>query len=584
MYGKENLSEHMQQKQKQVQPCYILTILSAMLIRLLIRNFALIEKCVLDVQSNFSVVTGETGAGKSMFIDALAFSLGNSITAAYIRPGAENLQVEAIFAPKESATLNKWLNENDIELDDGELIIKRSLAAGGKTRSFVNDARITQGKLKELGEFLADIHGQHDQQILLKPSNHTALLDHFGDYANTLQNVKNNYKAWKEATQKLIELENSIANREQEETLLKAYVEELETLDYQQDEESGLAEERRQLMAAEETLEAVQIALSALDDEDGGAAARLGQAARALEDAGRKAGGQVAEVAERLNALYHEASELGRDVGYLADAQLDPTRLQAVDDRLTALQDCARKHQVSVPELGKKQADLRQKLENMEALEGNIEDLKRQVAEKEAVLRQEAKMLSKARQKNADALSKSVEMALADLKMPETKFVPVLIPLDENEMTAQGCERVEFRVKTNAAQTEPKPLVDVASGGEVSRLMLALKAVFYSKLPEMTLVFDEVDTGIGGAVADAVGRALAKLGQRHQVIAITHQPQVAAKGLAHIHISKAQEAQKTTTSVTNLQEDARRDEIARMLAGAEVTDAARQAAESLLRS
>ena len=347
-----------------------------MLTRLFIKNFALIEQCALDFDTGFSVMTGETGAGKSMLTGALSLCLGRKANPDQIRPGQENASIEATFEFDENHPAAAILAEYDIELEEGELIIRRQLVKEGKSKAFANGMRITQAQLNELGEQLVDIHGQHDQQLLLKSTHHADLLDRFGD-ESLRQKVKETYKVWQEKNAALEQANSRLEGREREEELLAAFVEEFERLGYEIGEETALNEERQRLMSGEKVITALQEAQNALESEMG-AITQLGIAEKAMSEAGEKAGGEVAEVAQRLWQIYTESADLSRELNHLTvSCEPNPARLQEVDDRLAALKDCARKHHVELSELPQKTKEIQQQFEGLTTLGDDIEKLKK---------------------------------------------------------------------------------------------------------------------------------------------------------------------------------------------------------------
>jgi DNA repair protein RecN (Recombination protein N) len=552
-----------------------------MLERLFIRDFGLIAKTELTLTGGFTVFTGETGAGKSMLIDALSLALGARAGNGFIRTGAEQATIEATFALPPSHPVCKQLAAMAIELEDGTLTLRRVVGADGKTRCFANGVKITQSDMKDLGDSLTDIHGQHDHQMLLRPTAHPDLLDRFGGLRDQRKAVKAAYAAWRAAVAELEGLKTRAAERDREAALLAAYIAELEALDPQTGEETTLAEERQRLMAGEQLVTAFDGVRQALSG-DVDVVSQLGRAERALGQVAAKGGADIEKLADRLSEVSTLVADVVADIEHAASTcEPDPQRLEQVEERLYALRDCARKHATTPDLLPQTLATLTQQADQLAHVEENMTRLEAAVAAARAEVTTACAALTKGREKAAKTLKGEVEAVLARLKMPDARFEARLIPLAEDDYTATGAERVEFYVATNPG-TPFAPLVKAASGGEVSRLMLALKVVFYQSMPAMTLVFDEIDTGVGGAVAEAVGLCMADIAKHHQVFAITHQPQVAARGAGHIRIAKAVTAGSTATSVAPLAGDDRLDEIARMLSGAEVTKAAREAAASLL--
>lgn len=554
-----------------------------MLTRLFIRNIALIKETEVTFDAGLTVVTGETGAGKSMFMDALGLCLGERADQLLIRQGAEEAQVEATFDLASGANhLQALLEEHEIMPEEGELVLRRVISRAGKSRAFANGVRLTLQQLQAVGERLADIHGQQEQQLLLKPSRHGELLDQFGGLGEPRQAVAQAWQKWRRLRTKLDEAQARVLSQEREEALLGAFLEELEEMNYNAGEEEHLAAERLRLMSSEQTIDALRQAHQSLSG-DQLFLKRMSQAQRALEEVAEKAGQDVTHLAERLGQLVLEINEATRDMEGLATTlQPDPDLLAQVDNRLAALRDLARKHRVEVKDLPDVYEKLQSDLEDLSLLQDSLEDLEKRERQAWETYEKQAKILSKGRQSAAPALMKALEQSLAGLKMEKTRFHVLLEELSSDQWAVHGMERVSFQVAVNPG-SPPQPLEKVASGGEVSRLMLALKSVFFAKMPALTLVFDEIDTGIGGAVADAAGDALATLATVHQVVAITHQPQVAAKGKNHLKIEKLTDGKTTRTVVTRLDQTKRQEELARMLSGKQVTEEARKAADSLLK-
>ncbi|MFZ2619611.1 MAG: DNA repair protein RecN [Alphaproteobacteria bacterium] len=546
-----------------------------MLERLLIKNIGLIESAELQLGAGFTVLTGETGAGKSMLMDALDAVLGARIDTGFKRAGAEDAMVEATFM----ADAREFLAEHGLTADD-DVTLRRMVGADGKSKLFINSQRVTAAQVQELGAVLAEIHGQNDRQVLMNPRHHAELLDRFGGCMVEREHVATMWKSWRAATAELAELQEKIANKAREVQLLRAYVEELDSLTYQAGEEAELAETRTQLMASEHVIAALTQANAAL--EDGGCVSTLAQASRALNSVAGKAGASMAALAARVESCYVEVEDMAREVAAMADhTQPDPARLQQVDERLNTIRDLCRKHRVGAEELPALLQKFTQELTVLDDAEGALAKLAAAEKAAQTAYMAAGKLLGEKRRTASPQLDKAIMLALKELLMPHTRFSTEFTDLTAENATAQGLETVRFMVAVNPG-SPLLPLEKSASGGEVSRLMLALKTVFFAKLPPMTLVFDEIDTGIGGAVAEAAGRAMRTLAQTHQVLAITHHPQVAAQGQQHVKIEKKTDGKTTRTNVRSLTQPERTEELARMLSGAEVTATTRAAAEEML--
>ncbi len=552
-----------------------------MLTHLHIRNVGLIEECQVDFLSGFTIITGETGAGKSMLIDALSLGLGARADSSLVRHGAQNALVEVRFSFETGHPVSKALDEIGLELDDGELVLRRMLSAE-KSRAFVNGMQVTQTQLKDIAERLVDIHGQYDHQLILRPVKHADMLDKFGRLNKERGLVKNTYNQWLDAYSALRQAQDLLKSRVEEETLLNAYIEELTAFNLEEGEEERLIEERKLLMSSEKITESMNAALNALSS-DVNITGSLGFAETALASVS-DVSEAIGELYERLANVSHEVTELISDIERAgSNIEADPTRLIEVDDRLFALKDCARKHQTTISQLPETLESFIEKRERLETLQADMSGLELQEQEARQLFEGACKTLTVSRQKATIDLSKDVESSLKELEMPNTKFEATLFDRDKVDWDVLGAEKVEFMVATNAG-SPMAPLVKIASGGEVSRLMLALKQVFYKKMPETTLIFDEIDTGVGGSVAEAMGLAMKDLSATHQVFSITHLAQVAAKGHRHVKISKTTQNDKTVTNLIELNDEARLEEVSRMLSGRDITKEAQSAAAKLLAS
>lgn len=550
-----------------------------MLTRLHIRHFGLIAEAEVTAANGFTVFTGETGAGKSMLIDALSLALGARGGAGFVRQGTDSASIEAEFTLPAKHALWPQLAEMGIENEDDTLTLRRQLLADGKTRCFMNGAKVTQAQLKDIGEQLVDIHGQQDQQILLRPVEHAGLLDRFGGHTTIADEVRTLASQWLNLQSQIEALQNRAAAREREIDLLTAFVAELDKLNPQPDEETALAEERQQLMQNQRLVSLMGDVVGSFGD--GEMVLRLNSGHRRLSSAGDALGEEGTKLSERLADVITQLADVEADLqAFQRNTLPDNNRLEEVDGRLHALRAAARKHGVPVIELPAKAEAMRAELAQLQNMEESLAAFERDSKAVQATYVEAASRLSAARTSSATRLAEKIEGMLARLHMPQARFEARLIEGDGTP-NLHGAEHVEFYVRTNPGSPYA-PLVKAASGGEVSRLMLALEVVFFAMLPPQTLVFDEADTGVGGAVAEAMGQCLAELGKHHQVFAITHLPQVAACARAHLKISKMSDDTQTTTEVVALDGSAREDEIARMLAGAKITDAARAAARSLL--
>ena len=554
-----------------------------MLQSLSIRDVVLIERLDLAFGSGLSVLTGETGAGKSILLDSLGLALGARADAGLVRAGAAQAVVAASFAPDPGHPVFALLAEQGVAAE-GEVVLRRVVARDGKSRAFVNDEPAGVALLRRIAATLVEVQGQHDQVGLADPSTHAALLDAFGVPQALRERVGTSHRAWRAAETALAEARAAIEAAAREEDWLRHAVDELTALAPEEGEEEALAAERQRMQQGERYAEAIAAALSELTPRDrrsGSPGQSLRAAARVLQ----RLPGAAAEIAPALAAI-ERAEEAVAEAEMLlqrlaSDAEADPRRLEQTEERLFALRAAARKHSVAVVELPGLLASLKDRLAALDAGTDRVEALARAAAEARAAYAEAAQVLSAARRSAAGKLDKAVAKELAPLRLDKAVFTTEVAPLPETAWGAAGADAVQFLVATNPGQPAG-PLAKIASGGELSRLMLALKVVLARGSPVPTLVFDEVDSGIGGATAAAVGERLARVAERLQVLVVTHSPQVAARGAAHFQVRKATARGSTATRVDRLEDTARREEIARMLAGETVTDAARAAADSLL--
>ncbi len=554
-----------------------------MLSRVFIRNIVLIKECEVNLAEGLTVITGETGAGKSMFMDALGLAIGHKAEAGFIRHDATEAMVEATFSvPQEAQTLRTLLTDEGIELEDDELILRRLLSKEGKSRAFANGMRLTQAQCQSIGERLVDIHGQHAHQMLLKASRHAEMLDRFGNLHEERAQVRQAYHTWQHWLKELEKLRQNDRDRAYQKDLLTSYISELEDVHYNTGEEEHLTSEWRRLQNGEQVQQALA-AMTELFESEIAPDAQLSRAARQLDDL-RLEDEAFTTFKQRLESLVLELRELAADAPLLSERYApDPAMLAQVDNRLNILRELARKHKVEISALSHVMADYRTELANLDNQAEQEDEYADNVTQARNQFEQAVTKLSQRRQLVADALQKSLQGALKPLKLETVQFEVALENLDVSAWGAAGGERVQFLISLNPGQPL-QPLDKVVSGGEASRLMLALKQIFFAKMPEMTLVFDEVDTGIGGVVAEAVGQSLKKLASKHQVLAITHLPQVAAQGNAHFKIDKMTDGQNTRTTIAQLDESQRSAEVARMLSGRTVTEAAKEAARRLIQS
>ncbi len=552
-----------------------------MLLGLTIRDVVLIDRLSLAFRPGLCVLTGETGAGKSILLDALGLALGRRAEAALVRAGAKEAAVSAEFVVGRNHPAQAILREAGREEAGETIVLRRLLAADGRSRAFVNDEPSSVGLLRELGDSLVEIQGQFEQRGLLEPANHRLILDAFADHSVGPAGLARAWRDWAEALRSEAEAARFLAASRDEEELLGHHLAEIDALMPEEGEEDSLAVRRTLLQNAERLAETLAEAIGELGG-DAGAQAALARASRRLERARERAQGffdsslaalerAAVETAEALAALEAAAREL----------ELDPRELETVEERLFALRALARKHQVLVGDLPALQKRIASRLAAIDEGAENVEHLVHATAEARARFVAAAEAVSRARATAADRLDAAVAAELPPLRLDKARFRTVLTPLGEAEWSEHGCERVHFEIATMPGAPFG-PLARIASGGELSRFMLALKLVLADSSSVPTLIFDEVDSGIGGAVAAAVGERLQRLGTSLQVLVVTHSPQVAARGAHHLRVAKRLSERQTVTRVEELDPDTRQEEIARMLSGRIVTPEARAAAASLI--
>lgn len=549
-----------------------------MLQRLAIRDFVIVDRLELDFAAGFGALTGETGAGKSILVDALSLALGERADAGVVRAGADKADISAEFAVAPDSDLARWLAANDFDTD--ACILRRVVDSGGKSRAWLNGTAATLGQLRAAAEMLADIHGQHAHHSLLRADAQRALLDAHAGATQLAREVASHFAAWKKAREahRLAAADVAAAQREKE--ILEWQVQELAALAFEPQAWRETEAEQRRLAHAASLLEASEAALAALDEGEAPALSALQHASGRLGeltavDANLADAAQLFESA--LIQLEEAALALRR---YRERLDLDPGRLAELDARIDAVTQMARKHRVAPEELSEVLARLEARLAELTlaADPGALAERERQTA---AAFRQAAEKLSAERRRAAGALSAAVTAAMQDLALAGGRFEIALTPLEEG--ASGGLETVEFLVAANAGQP-PRPLAKVASGGELSRIGLALQVISSQAHAAGTLIFDEVDVGIGGRVAEIVGQMLKQLGAGRQVLCVTHLPQVAARADWQWSISKETRAGQTLSRVAPLDAAGRIEEIARMLGGVQITDTTRRHAREMLGS
>ncbi|NEI71233.1 DNA repair protein RecN [Rhizobium lusitanum] len=553
-----------------------------MLIQLSIRDIVLIERLDLAFESGLSVLTGETGAGKSILLDSLSLALGGRGDGGLVRHGEDRGQVTAVFDVGTQHPARKLLRENGID-DDGDLIFRRVQSADGRTKAFVNDQALSVQLMRQIGQLLVEIHGQHDDRALVDTDAHRTLLDAFAGLADEAQEVGRLHKIWRDTDRTLKKHREQVEKAAREADYLRASVEELEKLSPQDGEEDELAEKRSRMMKAERIAGDIAEASEFLNG-NASPVPHIASLVRRLERKSHEAPGLLEDTVALLDAALDQLSNAQMEVeAALRKTEYDPRELEKVEERLFALRAASRKYSVPVIELPALAERMVSDLADVDAGEERLARLDAELAAAKADYDVAARGLSEKRHRAGEALAGAVMAELPALKLERARFM-VEITSDPEAGTADGIDVVEFHVQTNPG-TRPGPITKVASGGELSRFLLALKVALADRGSAPTLVFDEIDTGVGGAVADAIGQRLKRLSDRVQVLSVTHAPQVAARAATHLLISKgpvADGSEKISTRVATMEPKDRTEEIARMLAGASVTEEARAAAKRLL--
>lgn len=559
-----------------------------MLARLSIRDIVLIERLDIEFATGLAVLTGETGAGKSILLDAFALALGGRGDAGLVRHGAEQGQVTAVFDIPKNHPATKILAENGLDdasfAESCEMILRRVQLADGRTRAFINDQAISVQTLKAVGAALVEIHGQHDERALVDAATHRRLLDAFAGLEKDVAAVEALWDARRAANTELEEHRAGMERAAREADYLRHASDELKQLAPKDGEETSLASRRTTMMQGEKIASDLREAQEVVGGHHSPVAA-LSAAVRRLERRGVNSPALVEPAVKAIDIAINALEEADQHLqAALAATDFDPAELERIEERLFALRAASRKYSTPVDGLAALAARYAADVVLIDAGASRLKKLEQAAIEADGRYAAAANKLSAARQKSAEKLNKAVNAELAPLKLERAKFM-TQVATDDAAPGPQGFDRVEFWVQTNPG-TRPGPMMKVASGGELSRFLLALKVVLSDRGSAPTLVFDEIDTGVGGAVADAIGGRLARLAGKVQVMAVTHAPQVAARADQHLLISKdaLDKGRRVATRVNALAADHRREEIARMLAGAEITAEARAAADRLLKA
>ncbi|HEY6897773.1 MAG TPA: DNA repair protein RecN [Rhodocyclaceae bacterium] len=549
-----------------------------MLRRLLIRDFVIVDALELDFAGGFGALTGETGAGKSILIDALSLALGERGDGGVVRAGREKAEVCAEFALAEGSPLNAWLRDNDFEVEDGVCLLRRVIDATGRSRAYINGASATLAQLKTAAEWLADIHGQHAHQSLMRADAQRQLLDAHAGQAPLAREVAEAHRAWKRMREALDHAERDAEAGSREREMLEWQVKELETLAFEPAQWEEDNREHMRLSHAASLIEGADAAVEGLDAGELSASGLIDRVLAKLRDL-VDVDPALKEPVELIDGARIQLSETAHELSrYRQRLELDPQRLAELEARLQAVTGLARKHRLAPEDLPELLAQQSARLEELR-LTADPAALAEAEAKARAVFEKKAKQLSKARAKTAETLAAQVTEAMQQLAMAGGRFEIALLPLEEG--ASYGLESVEFRVSANAGQP-PRALAKVVSGGELSRIGLAIQVIASQSGEVPTLIFDEVDVGIGGGVAEIVGRLLRQLGDSRQVLCVTHLPQVASRAHWQWSIAKETRDGLTLSRVSALDDGGRVEEIARMLGGVKITDTTREHAREML--
>jgi DNA repair protein RecN (Recombination protein N) len=552
-----------------------------MLTELRIRNFAIIESLALPLARGFNVLSGETGAGKSIIVGALGLLLGERASTDLIRSGADRATVEGVFDVSDRPEILELLDERGIDVEESLVVLKREIVAAGRARAWVNGTTVNAGILAEIGRHLVNLHGQHEAQTLLDPEAQRRILDAFAGATEQAAATREAYDTWSAARRQISELMRRRADAEKRADYLRHVVQEIEGARLVEGEDARLEDEARRLEHAEELRELAGGISSAIEGDEGTILTQLSQVARLLSSI-QRIDPALSRLQELYDAAYYNLEALARDVAeYEASVDLDPARLEEVRRRRDLLFRLTKKYGATLGEVIEAGRTARSELDLVDSAGLDLRALEEREREAERTLHERAASLTAARRDAAERLGVAVDEVLPDLGMPDGHFIAALVPA--REIGPDGAETVEFRVSLNVGHEE-RPLARVASGGELSRVMLALKTILARLDRVPTLIFDEVDAGIGGRVGLQVGETMRRVASYHQVFAISHLPQIAARAHHHILVAKGARGGVTTADVAVLEGEPRVTEIARMLGGDPESEVSRAHARELLES
>ena len=552
-----------------------------MLSHIRIRNFAIIDEAELELSPGMTVLTGETGAGKSILVGALGLVLGDRADGATVRHGAERAEITASFEIDRGSPTLAWLREQALDSED-ECVLRRVISREGRSKSFINGQSVPLRSLTELGEQLVDIHGQHAHQSLLRKPTQMALLDTHGGHADLGKDVARSHADWQSLAADLSSLQDQQKDREARLDLLRYQVRELDALALQDGELEQLELERKKLAHSGKLMERAQQALQFLSEDESGSAQSLVSQAASLVGGAVELDPSLKATLEMIGEADIRISEAAEDLRrYLDGMEIDPERQRQVESRLDSAHELARKHKLEPYQLLAHLATMQTELKNLENAESRLEELTEEVTRAKSNYLEFAKKLSAIRVRNATRLSGEVSAVMQKLGMPGGRFVCQVTEVNESNYSAQGLDDIEFLVAANPGQPA-QAIGKVASGGELARISLAVQVILADSSQVPSLVFDEVDSGIGGGVAEIVGRHLRKLGARYQVMCVTHLPQVASQSHQHLRIIKITDGKATRTSLSHLEGEEKVEELARMLGGVDITTKTREHAREMI--
>lgn len=539
-----------------------------MLTHLSVQNFTLVDLLELEVHSGMTTITGETGAGKSILLDALGLTLGDRAEADRVRQGRERAEICATFDISSIPQARRWLDEHDLD-SDAECLLRRVVTREGRSRGYINGQPAPLGQLKELGEMLIDIHSQHAHQSLLKKDTHRRLIDDYANHQALASKTREHYKVWQESLQRYQDWRDNAEEITARAQLLRYQVQELNALNLESGEIERLESEQRQLAGAESILQSSQTVAQICEDDEAGILTSLHRALHLLHGLNDKPEA-LSITEELLQSAQIQIQEAQQELNHHIDSfEMDPQRLMQIEERLTSCYNIARKHRITPDELIELHRALSEELEQLGGDEDQLDTLEAQTAELKQQFMASAEKLSKQRHKAAKQLQTAINRQLHELAMPNAKLALAVNSAPELA-SPTGIDDIDFLISTNPGQA-PKALAKVASGGELSRVSLAIQVVTARSTTTPTLVFDEVDVGIGGATADVVGDLLRKLGEQGQVLCVTHLPQVASKGHQHLLVHKEADKRSAQSTLTALEGDQKIMEIARMMGGTQMT-------------